>query len=142
MVVMAHGYESFGWSNHAFDRAYIFQLPISRLIFDGGYLAVSLLFVTSGYLCAIKPLRLIRAGKPEEARSLVGQRGFRRFLRLAIPANLATTISWFLANVGGFSTSIALPGYVWLHFHSGWPSPTWAHAFRQLRIEIVPFARL
>jgi len=137
MVVMAHGYESFGWSDHAFDRAYIWQLPPTRLVLDGGYLAVNLLFVTSGYLCAIKPLRLIRAGKPEEARSLIGQRGFRRIIRLTIPTNTATIISWFLANVGGFDTSIALPNYVWLNFHSGWPSPTWAAAFRQLWYEIV-----
>jgi len=134
---VAHGYEGFGWPQHSFDRPYIFQIPFTRLLLDGGYLAVCTFFVMSGYLCAIKPLQLVREGKPDQARTLIASKAFRRYLCLGIPATVATIISWFMTQIGAFKLSTSLPGGVWLHFHSGYQSPTWEIAFRSLYHEIV-----
>src|SRR5271170_4507653 len=137
IVVVAHGYEAFGWPKHSFDRPYIFQIPFTRLILDGGYLAVCIFFLLSGYLCAIKPLRLLRAGNPDEARRAIASGALRRLVRLGIPATLATTFSWFLTQIGALTMSTSQPGYVWLNFHSAWPSSTWYVALRELRFAIV-----
>ena len=137
IVVVAHGYEAFGWPKHSFDRPYIFQIPFTRLILDGGYLAVCIFFLLSGYLCAIKPLRLLRAGNPDEARRAIASGALRRLVRLGIPATLATTFSWFLTQIGAFTVSTSQPGDVWLNFHSAWPSSTWSVALRGLRFAIV-----
>ena len=94
-------------------------------------------FIMSGYLCAIRPLQLIRAGKPDEARAMIAGKALRRYLCLGIPASMATTISWFMTNVGAFRFSKMMPGNVWLNFHSAWESPTWGMAFRSLWHAIV-----
>ena len=86
----------------------------------------------SGYVCAMKPLKLARAGKPEEARKNIGSSAFRRILRLGAPATLATAMSWFLCQVGAFRLSRSLPPYVWLHFYSPEQSDNFFAAFRDL----------
>jgi peptidoglycan/LPS O-acetylase OafA/YrhL len=135
-VVIAHGYEAFGWPETSFDRPYIFQIPFTRLILDGGYLAVCIFFVLSGYVCSIKPLKLSQSGKPEEARKVIASSAFRRLIRLGIPATIATTCSWFLCQMGGFNLSLSLPGYVWLNFHSARPTD-WITSVRSLFHAIV-----
>ena len=96
-------------------------------------------FIMSGYLCAIKPLSLIRAGNPDEARTLIARKAFRRYLCLGIPATVATIISWLMTQIGAFKLSTSLPPWIWLHFHSGYASPTWGAAFKELRHAIVQF---
>jgi hypothetical protein len=70
----------------------------------------------SGYVCAMKPLKLARAGKPEDVRKAITSSAFKRFLRLAAPAIFATAISWFLDQVGAFNTARSLPWDCWFHF--------------------------
>lgn len=135
---MAHGFESFAIPESSFsNRPYLFGLPIFKLVFEGGYLAVPVFFVMSGYVCSMKPLKLSRAGKPEEARKVIASSAFRRIIRLGVPATAATTISWFLANVGGFDLAMSLRGDCWLNFHSGRPSETWFIAVKSLFHELV-----
>jgi len=140
LVVMAHGWESFAIPENSFDaRPYIFGLPIFKLVFEGGYLSVPVFFVMSGYVCSMKPLKLSRAGKPDEARKSIATSAFKRIIRLAIPASVATIISWFLANTGGFDLAMTRPGNCWLNFHSGRPSDTWYEAIRSLFHNLVCF---
>ena len=135
---MAHGFESFAIPKSSFDaRPYIFGLPIFKLVFEGGYLAVPVFFIMSGYVCSMKPLKLSRAGKPDEARRVIASSAFRRIIRLFIPASIATIISWFLANTGGFNLAMSQPGNCWLNFHSGRPSETWPEAFKSLFHDLV-----
>jgi peptidoglycan/LPS O-acetylase OafA/YrhL len=111
--------EAFGWPLHSFDRRpYIMTLPILRLIMQGGYLAVGIFFVMSGYVCSIKPMKLARAGKPEEARKVIGSSAVRRLLRLGLPASIATCISFTIERLGGFNIARNQPYYIWLHFHT------------------------
>jgi hypothetical protein len=78
----------------------LFQLPILRL-FSAGPFWVAVFFVLSGYVCAVKPLRLANAGKVEETRKTIASSTFRRFLRIGLPATLGTIFCWCVSQVGG-----------------------------------------
>jgi peptidoglycan/LPS O-acetylase OafA/YrhL len=77
----------------------LLQLPILRL-YSAGPFWVALFFVLSGYVCAVKPLRLVNVGKIEETRKTIVSSTFRRFLRIGLPATLATVFCWFVCQLG------------------------------------------
>lgn len=77
----------------------LLQLPILRL-FSAGPFWVAVFFVLSGYVCAVKPLRLANAGKAEEARKAIASSTFRRFLRIGLPATLGTIFCWCVSQSG------------------------------------------
>jgi peptidoglycan/LPS O-acetylase OafA/YrhL len=115
LVVIAHGLDAFYWPENSFDRPlYFLTLPILRLSLQGGFLAVAVFFVISGYVCAMKPLKLSRAGKPDEARKAIASAAFRRILRLGAPATVATFMSWSLDRVGAFSLAKNFPPSHWI----------------------------
>jgi peptidoglycan/LPS O-acetylase OafA/YrhL len=120
----------------SFDVPFPFALPFFRILLHGGFLAVAVFFVMSGYVCSMKPLKLARAGKPDEARRSIASSAFRRVIRLALPATLATTISWFLCQMGGYSLAYTLENS-WLNAHSAWYSPDWWSAIKSLLRAIV-----
>jgi len=62
----------------------------------------SVFFLLSGYVCAMKPLRLSRAGEADEARRVIASMAFRRIFRIVIPATCVTILSWGLAQLGAF----------------------------------------
>jgi len=96
-------------------------------------MAVSIFFIMSGYVCSVKALKLCREDKPDEARKNIANSAFRRAIRLGIPASMATTISWFLCQVGAFNLAhTAIPEWGWLYFQSPWPSSDWSTAIRDL----------
>ena len=64
---------------------------------------MSIFFLLSGYVCAIKPIRLARAGQAEEARRVIASSAFRRIPRIVVPATLGTLFAWVLAQVGAFT---------------------------------------
>jgi peptidoglycan/LPS O-acetylase OafA/YrhL len=64
---------------------------------------MSIFFLLSGYVCAIKPIRLSRAGQAEEARRVIASSAFRRLLRIGLPATLGTFFAWTLAQIGAFN---------------------------------------
>ena len=115
LVVIAHGLDAFYWPYNSFDRPYYFlTLPILRLSLQGGFLAVTIFFVISGYVCAMKPLKLSRAGKPDEARKAIASAAFRRILRLGAPATVATVMSWSLDRMGAFNLAKSFPPSHWI----------------------------
>lgn len=120
----------------SFDVPFPFALPIFRIILHGGFLAVAIFFVLSGYVCSMKPLKLSLAGKPEEARRNIASSAFRRVVRLIIPPTLATTISWILANTGAYNMALSLENS-WLAAHSHWRSDGFVNAIRDLCQAIV-----
>jgi len=79
----------------------------------------------------MKPLKLALAGKPDEARRNIASSAFRRVIRLAIPATLATTISWSLANIGAYNMALSLENS-WLAAHSHPPSNSISSAIYEL----------
>lgn len=56
----------------------------------------------TGYVCALKPLKLARAGDTTAAFTTVSKSAFRRPPRLIFPATIALLISWTVAQFGGF----------------------------------------
>ena len=84
---------------------------------------MGIFFVMSGYVVSVKPLKLAREGRAEDARKVIASSAFRRIVRLGVPGILATTISWFLDRLGAFSLAESLPGYVWLSMFS---PPPWS----------------
>src|SRR6266496_918899 len=63
----------------------LLQRPFLR-VFAAGPFWVAVFFVLSGYVCAVKPLRLANSGKVEETRKTIASSTFRRFLRIGLPA--------------------------------------------------------
>ena len=62
----------------------------------------------------MKPLKLSRARKPDEARKAIASAAFRRVLRLGAPATLATGISWGVDRLGGFELAKGFPAGHWI----------------------------
>ncbi|KAF8849859.1 hypothetical protein BDZ45DRAFT_603761 [Acephala macrosclerotiorum] len=91
--------------NHAFgyDNKYAFAtLSGFRLFFTGGHLAVSILFVISGYVLSAKPLSLIQSAEHGKLGDNLSSALFRRWLRLYLPVIATTFIymtSWHLFGI-------------------------------------------
>ncbi|KHO00307.1 Acyltransferase 3 [Metarhizium album ARSEF 1941] len=116
-VLWAHKEETeifengFGYNN----QYYFAALPGIRLFFSGGHLAVSIFFVLSGYVLAIKPLRLIEKNDASALAEHLGSAIFRRWLRLFLPVAAVTlvyTASW---HFFGLWVDGAKPHDGWLH---------------------------
>ena len=80
---------------------HLFQRPYFRVVASGPFWT-SIFFVLSGYVCAIKPIRLSNSGNSEEARKVISSSAFRRVLRIGLPATLGTVFSWTLSQLGAF----------------------------------------
>ncbi|PYH42732.1 acyltransferase family protein [Aspergillus saccharolyticus JOP 1030-1] len=79
----------------------VLQWPILRIPWQGR-LGVTIFAFLTGYVCALKPLKLSRAGNHLSAFSTVAKSAFRRPPRLILPATIALFISWVMAQFGAF----------------------------------------
>ncbi|KAJ5416950.1 uncharacterized protein N7487_000500 [Penicillium crustosum] len=79
----------------------ILQWPILRIPWQGR-LGVTIFAFLTGYVCALKPLKLSRAGDTTGAFETIAKSAFRRPPRLIFPATIALFISWIVAQFGGF----------------------------------------
>lgn len=79
----------------------VLQLPFIR-VFIQGRIGVAIFSLVTGYVCALKPIRLARASKYEEAVIAVSKSAFRRVPRLILPTTIITVIIWFLCQFGAF----------------------------------------
>lgn len=93
----------FGYGGHHFFAA----LPVVRLVFSGGSMAVAVFFVISGYVLSARPLSLIYAGEPMKFYESLASAMFRRWARLYIPC-MATTFV-FLTTWHAFGLSTKWP---------------------------------
>ena len=80
---------------------HLFQLPYFRIIAAGPFWT-SIFFILSGYVCAVKPLRLSNAGQTDEARKVISSSAFRRILRIGIPTTFGTIFPFVLCQLGGY----------------------------------------
>ncbi|KAF2645448.1 hypothetical protein P280DRAFT_465281 [Massarina eburnea CBS 473.64] len=76
-----------------------YQLPYVRLLFQGR-LGVSVFALVTGYVCALKPIKLYRQDNPEAAFAAISKSALRRFPRLFFPAAIATCLVWLLVETG------------------------------------------
>ena len=108
----------------------LFQLPILRLVAQG-QAWVALFFILSGFVNALKPIKLSRAGNMETALANLAQSSFRRPFRLALPAAAATIISWAVCQMGAFELSRNSNAY-WLYTYTPSPSSSWGTGLEDL----------
>ncbi|KAL4964449.1 acyltransferase family protein [Aspergillus stella-maris] len=79
----------------------LLQLPIFRIPWQGR-IGVTIFAFLTGYVCALKPIKLNRNGNKLGAFTAVGKSAFRRPPRLIMPATIAMIISWIMAQCRAF----------------------------------------
>ena len=82
----------------------LLQLPILRIPWQGR-IGVTIFGFLTGYVCALKPLKLRRAGNIQGAFTSIAKSAFRRPPRLIFPATIAMCCSWLVAQFGGFTVA-------------------------------------
>ncbi|MCJ1427097.1 hypothetical protein MMC29_005000 [Sticta canariensis] len=108
----------------------LFQKPFFRLV-GQGQAWVALFFILSGFVNALKPVKLAKAGNIETALSNLGVSSFKRSFRLFLPATAITVISWFVCQLGAFETARNSDAY-WLYTTSPKQSLCWTDAIKDL----------
>lgn len=108
----------------------IWQYPPFRLV-GMGHSWVAIFFILLGFVNALKPLKLARQHKVDAALSNLAQASFRRTFRLMLPATAATLISWFICQLG-FYTSAHRGDAYWMLTYTPWPSDSWWQALGDL----------
>ncbi|KAH8668651.1 hypothetical protein BX600DRAFT_261418 [Xylariales sp. PMI_506] len=79
----------------------LLQLPFFRILVQGR-IGVAIFSFVTGYVCALKPIKLSRQGNQEAAFASMSKSALRRVPRLVIPTALATCIIWVMAQFGLF----------------------------------------
>lgn len=108
----------------------LMQRPIFRLVGQGPAW-VACFFILSGFVNALKPVKLARAGNTETALSNLAVSSFRRSFRLFLPATTATIISWFITQLGAYETARQTDAY-WMYSTSPAKSASWWDAIGDL----------
>ena len=106
------------------------QRPIFRLVGQGPAW-VACFFILSGFVNALKPIKLARGGSTETALPNLAVSSFRRSFRLFLPATTATLISWFITQLGAHETARQSNAY-WMYSTSPAPSASWPDAVGDL----------
>ena len=92
--------------------------------------------VLSGFVNALKPIKLARSGQTESALANLASSSFRRTFRLMLPAAAATILSWFICQLGMYELARNGDAY-WLYTYTPMMSYSWGTAlddlFRALR---------
>jgi peptidoglycan/LPS O-acetylase OafA/YrhL len=140
LVVVTHTVRAF--DGHLFDAAdgpdkppLLFQLPFFRVLIQGR-IGVAIFSLVTGYVCALKPIRQCRAGKPEEALSSIAKSAFRRIPRLVLPTTIATVIIWALCQLGAFEIAHRTDSW-WIDNSSPRRNPTFGTAVQGLLFELI-----
>lgn len=100
----------------------VLQWPILRVPWQGR-IGVTIFAFLTGFVCALKPLRLARAGQQSAALSSIAKSAFRRAPRLIIPATFAMFIAWLLCQLGAFKVA-TVSDAEWLRYASPVPDPS------------------
>ncbi|KAL3422804.1 acyltransferase [Phlyctema vagabunda] len=99
----------------------LFQRPFLR-VFVQGRIGVAVFSMVTGYVCALKPVKTMRAGRPELALQNIAKSAFRRIPRLFLPAAIATVLCWFVAQFGVFEVGKRCDSY-WVGLTNPEPTP-------------------
>lgn len=77
------------------------QLPFLRILVQGR-IGVTIFSFVTGYVCALKPIKLYRQNNQDMAFTSIAKSALRRVPRLVIPCAFATFLIWVMANLGMF----------------------------------------
>ncbi|KAI1940451.1 hypothetical protein LOZ66_002045 [Ophidiomyces ophidiicola] len=108
----------------------LLQQPILRIPWQGR-IGVTIFAFLTGYVCALKPLKLSRAGHHQAAFSSIAKSAFRRPPRLMFPATIAMVIAWVVAQLGAFTVGTRCDSG-WLRFSSVGVDPSLFHESKRL----------
>ncbi|EER23067.1 Acyltransferase family protein [Coccidioides posadasii C735 delta SOWgp] len=108
----------------------LLQHPVLRIPWQGR-IGVTIFAFLTGYVCALKPLRLSRAGNHNTAFSSIAKSAFRRPIRLIMPATIALVLSWTIAQFGAFTVGRRCDSG-WLRFSSVSVNPSFLHEVKRL----------
>ena len=97
-------YDLYYPTTHENEPARVLQWPFLRIPWQGR-VGVGIFAFLTGYVCALKPLKLARAGNTQAALSSIAKSCARRPPRLMLPAGIAMVIAWFVAQLGGFTVA-------------------------------------
>ena len=110
------------------------HLPFLRLPAQGAPW-LSLFFVLTGYVNALKPIKQARDGNGNQALSGLSVSAFRRTGRLVLPATIATVISWVICQLGLFEIGRTCDA-AWIRDTSPSPGPGVAGSIRLLLVNL------
>ncbi|KAK7739642.1 hypothetical protein SLS53_005609 [Cytospora paraplurivora] len=82
----------------------LLQLPYLRILIQGR-IGVTIFSFVTGYVCALKPIRLCSQGNQEAAFTSISRSALRRIPRLVLPAAAATAVSWAMAETGLYAVA-------------------------------------
>ena len=108
----------------------IWQLPVFRLLAQG-HSWVALFLILSGFVNALKPIKLARSNQVENALTNMSLSSFRRTFRLILPATAATLVSWVVCQLGMYEMSRNGDAY-WLYTYTPMMSYSWGTALEDL----------
>ncbi|KAF2816198.1 uncharacterized protein BDZ99DRAFT_406765, partial [Mytilinidion resinicola] len=115
-LARAFDYRLFWPKDNADTTPRLLQYPIIRVPWQGR-IGVPIFAFLTGFVCALKPLKLSQAGNPYAAYEAIAKSAFRRPPRLILPATIALLISWTFTVFGGYRAASRCDSY-WVRFDS------------------------
>lgn len=106
------------------------QWPIIRVFFQGR-IGIAIFALVTGYVCALKPIRMSKAGNIEGALVSVAKSAFRRIPRLFLPTMFATFIIFVMTQMHFFQVARNASSE-WLIITSPTLYNTWGEAITAL----------
>jgi Acyltransferase family len=103
-LARAFDYDLFSPADAENTAPRLLQWPFIRLL-PQGRIGVALFALLTGYVCALKPLKILQNGERLTALSVVGKSTIRRPVRLILPAAIALVLEWTVAQFGAFEVA-------------------------------------
>ncbi|EPE08172.1 acyltransferase family protein [Ophiostoma piceae UAMH 11346] len=135
LVVLTHLSRSFDLQ--LFDSAdgekaipRVVQYPFIRVLFQGR-IGVAVFAMVTGYVCALKPVRLFRQGQQDVAYKSMGKSALRRVPRLILPAAFATFLTWLACELGAYNVAAHCDSW-WIRETGPKPIPSLWRGIRSL----------
>lgn len=125
----------FSSTDHEHTAPRLLQWPYLRILTQGRIGVTIFAFVT-GYVCALKPIKLYKAGNQEAALISISKSALRRFPRLFLPAAAATVVSFVVCEMGLFTIAKNTDSW-WVDVNSPVRTPWVVGAVRKLLYNIV-----
>lgn len=116
-------------------RPRFIQWPFVR-VFTQGRIGVAIFAMVTGYVCALKPIKLCRQGNQEAAFKSMGKSALRRVPRLILPAAIATILVWFACEMGAFHIAKHCDSW-WIRETGPSPASSFGHAIRSVINNVI-----
>ncbi|KAM5476561.1 hypothetical protein McanCB56680_007728 [Microsporum canis] len=139
LVILTHlarawNYELFS-AGPAEGTPRLLQQPVLRIPWQGR-IGVTIFAFLTGYVCALKPLRLSGSGNYSASFTSIAKSAFRRPPRLILPATIALLCTWTIAQFGAFKVATR-SDVDWFRAASVKVDPSWLKEISRLFFTIL-----